>query len=74
MSLKFKRHHPILAALVLLALLLTLGLGEQRIVAYTLPGTLEPAAIASAYNSGAALLDNTVVHSIQSLLPGEGYQ
>jgi hypothetical protein len=35
MRLRFKRHCSLLVALVLVALALILGLGEQRIVAYT---------------------------------------
>ncbi len=73
MSLKFKRHYPILAALILLTLLLTFGLGEQRIVAYTAQGTLDPAAISYSYTNAAALFDNAIAHSIQILMPDEDY-
>jgi hypothetical protein len=35
MSLKFKRHYKLLMLLVLVSTVLVLGLGDQRIVAYT---------------------------------------
>jgi len=35
MSLNFRRHYHLIALFTLFAILLILGLGEQRIVAYT---------------------------------------
>ncbi|MBN1889800.1 MAG: hypothetical protein JW850_17525 [Thermoflexales bacterium] len=57
MSLKFRRHCSLLVALVLVTLLLIGGLGEQRIVAYSVPGRLQPELIAHAYSSAVAMLD-----------------
>jgi hypothetical protein len=38
MSLTFKRHYHLIVLLTLAGVLLILGLGDQRIVAYTLQG------------------------------------
>ncbi len=38
MSLRFKRHFHLIALFALFAILLILGLGDQRIVAYTVQG------------------------------------
>lgn len=38
MSLRFKRHYKLLVALALVSAVLILGLGDQRILAYTAPG------------------------------------
>jgi hypothetical protein len=38
MNLEFKRHYRLIALLALAAILLILGLGDQRIIAYTAQG------------------------------------
>ncbi|MDX9955120.1 MAG: CotH kinase family protein [Anaerolineae bacterium] len=71
MSLTFKRHYPLLLILLMVTLLLTAGLGNQRIIAYTVPGTLQAEALAVAgatTGNNAALFDDTLVHSIQVLM------
>ncbi len=75
MNLTFRRHYPLLVALVAVTLVLTLLLGDQRIIAYTTPGALEVAAAdGTTYSSDVALFDDTVVHSIQILMSDENYQ
>jgi len=59
MSLTFKRHYKLLVLLALVAAVLVVGLGDQRIVAYTLQG--------NDYSSDVTLLYSTVVHTIQGL-------
>lgn len=71
MSLTFKRHYPLLLILLMVTLLLTAGLGNQRIIAYTVPGTLQAEALTVAgatYSGDVALFDATLVHSIQVLM------
>ncbi|MDX9955989.1 MAG: hypothetical protein RBT75_17955, partial [Anaerolineae bacterium] len=77
MKLAFRRHYALLAGLLGVVLVLTLGLGNQRIIAYTVPGTLQSEALAVAghdYNSECALFDATVVHSIQVLMGDETFE
>jgi len=71
MSLTFKRHYPLLVILLVVTLLLTAGLGNQRIIAYSVPGTLQAEALAVTgvtYSGDVALFDATIVHSIQVLM------
>ncbi|OQA23635.1 MAG: Inner spore coat protein H [Chloroflexi bacterium ADurb.Bin360] len=71
MSLTFKRHYPLLVILLVATLLLTAGLGNQRIIAYSVPGTLQaetPAVTGTTYSGDVALFDDTIVHSIQVLM------
>jgi hypothetical protein len=71
MSLKFKRHYRLLVLLALVAAVLILGLGDQRIIAYTLQGS-EPVVEQGLNDSNAVtLFDNTVDHSFQVLDIGE---
>lgn len=44
MSLKFKRHYHLIVWLMLITLALILGVGNQRIVAYSLQGNESSAA------------------------------
>lgn len=77
MNLAFRRHYALLAGLLGVVLVLTLGLGNQRIIAYTVPGALQSEALAVAahnYNSECDLFDTTVVHSIQVLMGDETFE
>ena len=73
MSLQFKRHYFLLVLLALITLGLLIGLGGQRITAYTVRGgqvAEQTANIAGQVD----LFDETVVHSIQILIPDADYQ
>ncbi|MBM3133690.1 MAG: hypothetical protein FJZ89_00025 [Chloroflexi bacterium] len=59
MSLTFQRHYKLLVILALVVAVLVVGLGDQRIVAYTLQG--------NDYSSDVTLLYGKVVHTIQGL-------
>ena len=74
MSLTFKRHYKLLLLLVLLLVLLVLGLGSQRIIAYTVPGDLSVLAAASNYDNQVALFDESSVHAIQIIISDDEYQ
>jgi 2-alkenal reductase len=54
MSLKFKRHYKLLLLLALVATVLTLGLGNQRIIACTVPGSGASAGIGFAVSANTA--------------------
>jgi hypothetical protein len=68
MSLKFKRHYKLVMMLVLVSVTLILGLGDQRIVAYTVPGSEPVATQVAYYGDDVASFNATVVHSIQALI------
>lgn len=77
MNLTLRRHYPLLVALLLVTLLLIVGLDDQRIVAYTAPGKLQPEAVTAAqanYSSDVALFDDTVAHSVQVLMSTEDFE
>ena len=74
MSLMLKRHYMLLILLVLIPGLLTLGMGDQRIIAYTVPGNLSVVEASADYTNSVALFDESVVHSIQILISDEDYQ
>lgn len=90
MSLRLKRYYPLPILLVVILVVLTLGFGNQRIVAYTTQpqptsppapplagakgGTSAPAKKAVDYTNRIALFDETVVHTIQLLIANENYQ
>ncbi len=78
MSLRFKRHYPLLVLLVVSILVLTLALGDQRVIAYDFTragasgGSLS--ALAGFDLSGqVALFDDGVVHSIQISMDADDY-
>jgi spore coat protein CotH len=74
MRLKFQRHYKLLVLLAVVSLVLTLGLGEQRIIAYTVPGR-SAVAVQGIDNPGEVpLFDDSVVHSIQILMSDADYQ
>ena len=74
MSLTFKRHYKLLVLLVLLLISLVLGLGSQRIIAYTVPGDLSVLAAASTFENQVALFDESTVHAIQIIISDNEYQ
>jgi hypothetical protein len=61
MSLTFRRHYHLIVLFVLLAMVLILGLGDQRIVAYTIPDN-EPIAGYLAQTRIAGLLYALGIH------------
>jgi spore coat protein CotH len=74
MRLMFKRHYKLLVLLALVLGLLTFGLGNQRIIAYTVPGNLSVVQASTNSTNDVALFDNSIVHSIQILILEEEYQ
>lgn len=76
MRLRFRRHYRLLIALGLLLGGLVAGLGNQRIIAYTVPGVLDSASLGVGrnYTNDVALFDETLVHSVQILIDEEDYQ
>jgi spore coat protein CotH len=73
-SLTFKRHYRLLILLSMVLSTLVLGLGSQRIVAYTVPGNLEVAADTIDITQTIDPFDDNLVHSIQILISDEEYQ
>ncbi|HZU86389.1 MAG TPA: CotH kinase family protein [Anaerolineaceae bacterium] len=71
-----KRNYPILLLLVAVLALLTLGLGGQRVIAYTVKGETDAQAVASGtnYTNTVALFDDTTVHSIQLIISDADYE
>jgi spore coat protein CotH len=75
MSLSLKRNYPLLVLIVVIPIALTLGLGNQRIIAYTAPGGQEIShQKAINYPNSVALFDNSLVHSIQITMDANDYQ
>lgn len=75
MSLSLKRNYPLLVLIVVIPLVLVLGLGNQRIIAYTVPGGQAVASQkAINYRNSIALFDNNLVHSIQISMTDADYQ
>lgn len=74
MSLRFRRHYKLIVLLVMLSLVLTVGLGDQPIIAYTVPADGQVADQPADYGGYVALFDATVVDSIQSLISYTGLQ
>jgi spore coat protein CotH len=74
MSLNFRRHYPVLIALVVIASILTFALGDLRVIAYT-TRTESTATTKTLYNftNDVDLLDDTVVHSIQVIMSDVDY-
>jgi spore coat protein CotH len=74
MSLTFKRHYKLLVLLVLVLGLLAIGLGNQRIIAYTAPGKQPIVEMSTDYTNDVVLFDESMVHSIQILISDKEYQ
>lgn len=75
MSLSLKRNYPLLVLIVVIPIVLILGMGNQRIIAYTAPGGQAIAyQKAINYPNSVALFDNSLVHSIQISMTDADYQ
>jgi spore coat protein CotH len=74
MSLAFKRHFKLLVLLILVLGLAILVLGNQRIIAYTVPGSLSGVEASANLTNTVALFDESIVHSIQILISEDDYQ
>lgn len=68
MTLKFRRHWPLLLWLTLTIVFFTLVLGDQRIVTYTIADPVLSVADITSYTQSITPLDLTVLHNIQALL------
>jgi len=65
MSLRFKRYYKLLVLLALVSAVLILGMGDQRIVAYTVQGSEQVVEQSASTANNLALFDGTVTQSIQ---------
>lgn len=72
MSLRFRRHYKLIVALTLLASLLVLGAGEQRISAYTVTNDQQALRQAVTYGQHVAVLFASVVDYIPILISHTG--
>ncbi|MBI5649449.1 MAG: hypothetical protein HZC40_03225 [Chloroflexi bacterium] len=61
MNLTFQRHYHLIGLFVLIAIILILGFGDQRIVAYTMPSN-EPIIRALAQIEISGLLNSLSIH------------
>lgn len=74
MSINFRRHYRILIVLVILVSVLTLVLGNLRVIAYTTrPEPTSTTKDMFDYTNDVDLFDDTVVHSIQIIMSEEDY-
>lgn len=71
MSIKMRRHYPLLLAFLLLVGAMLLFLEDTRISAYTVPGNLAYQAAALDHENSIDLFDETVVHQIALLISPE---
>ncbi|MBI4926465.1 MAG: CotH kinase family protein [Anaerolineae bacterium] len=74
MSLTFRRNYGLLIALALVIVLLTAGLGNLRVIAYTVAGSETPQAAGVDVTNSVALFDASQVHSVQILISDEDYE
>ena len=75
MSLRFKRHYPLLLLLIGVLAFLTLALGNQRIIAYTTQTSRQGVRKSAInYTNAVALFDSTLVHRIQILMSDDDYE
>ena len=72
MSLQAKRHYKLLVLLPLVALVLILGLGDQRITAYTVQGDEQVTRQVISYGDDVALLYHTALDSMKILVADAG--
>ena len=74
MSLQFKRHYPLIVLLLVVTLVLGVGLGNQRVIAYdSADSAVEVAVEGFDYVNDVALFADTVVHSIQIVMDQDDY-
>jgi spore coat protein CotH len=74
MKMRLRRHSVLLLLLVLVSAFSTLALGEQRIIAYTVPGKSQLIQVGYDYTSGVDIFDDTIVHSIEIIMDEADYQ
>jgi len=74
MKMRLRRHYPLLLLLILVSTFIILVLGEQRIQAYTVPGSSDLVSQGYDYTSGVDVFDDTVVHSVQIIMDEDDYQ
>ncbi len=80
MSLRFKRSYPLILLLVFVLGFVSLTIGDERIVAYTVQAgsaataTVTPATEGSDYDNVVSLFDETSVHSVRILISDEDYE
>lgn len=74
MRLRLKRYYPLLIALVLVTGGLLLGLGNQRIIAYTVKGSGQAEPAAATFTGNIALFDHNLVHSVKIQMDDADYQ
>ncbi len=80
MKLRMKRYYPIILVLILITTLLSVLMGNQRVIAYTFTSENETTATADIISDSAytitntiALFDDSQVHSIQIMMEEEDY-
>lgn len=74
MSLKVKRYYKLFVALTLVATLLVLGLGDQRIVAYTVEDDEQVLRQVAGVEQRVVLLFDTVIAGTPVLAPNAGQE
>ncbi|MFZ5916037.1 MAG: hypothetical protein ACOYZ7_03815 [Chloroflexota bacterium] len=65
MNLKFKRHYKLILLLALVSTVLIMGLGDQHIVAYSVPDGGQAAEQITSAGSTVALSDEIAVYNTQ---------
>lgn len=73
-SLRFRRHIKLVALLALLAAVLVLGFGNQRIVAYTYQGAEQAVSQSLTSDSSLVQFDGTTADTVQILSSGADWQ
>ncbi|HEX2981635.1 MAG TPA: CotH kinase family protein, partial [Anaerolineaceae bacterium] len=73
MRLRLKRYYPLLVLLCVVTVVFTVGLGDRRIIAYTVEGQEEQEPVGVAYINSVSLFDQSVVHSIQITMDPDDY-
>jgi spore coat protein CotH len=71
MSMRLRRHYHLPVLFVATAGVLVAGLGDVRIIAYTVEGEIEPSEYVIDYGNDVALFDDTVVHEVQIVISDE---
>jgi spore coat protein CotH len=76
MSLTFKRYYPILVLVFIVLGVLAFVIGNQRVIAYTTADVDSDQSLLNSrydYSNSVALLEDSIVHSIQVLMSDEDY-
>ncbi len=74
MSLRVRRHYKLFVALTALATLLVLGLGDQRIVAYSVADDEQVLQQAASYGSSVVRFFDTVIEGTPVLVAQAGHE